>query len=152
MDESLARVLVKILKVLHSCILFYTILNFLNFIFQVQGVMLIGTSILGKPLECTYCGENSDWICSSFQQFNVSTPPPDPEFNQFFIPRYCHKQMSDFILYMPFILILLAGFLILCDRPIDSYLFKSFDEDKVYQTAVIDLQDLTHDNRTKKVN
>ena len=60
--------------------------------------------------------------------------------------------MSDFILYMPFILIFLAGFLILCDRPIDSYLFKSFDEDKVYQTAVIDLQDLTHDNRTQKVN
>ena len=59
--------------------------------------------------------------------------------------------MSDFILYMPFILILLAGFLILFDRPIDSYLFRNFDENKVYQTAVIDLQDLTHSNRTKKV-
>ena len=113
--------------------------------------MLIGTSILGKPLECTYCGVNSNWICSTYGQINVSTPPPDPEFNQFFIPRYCHKQMSDFILYMPFILILLAGFLILFDRPIDSYLFRNFDENKVYQTAVIDLQDLTHGNRTKKV-
>ena len=113
--------------------------------------MLVGTSILGKPLECTYCGVNSNWICSTYQQFNMSAPAPDPGFNQFFIPRYCHKQMSDFILYMPFILILLAGFLILFDRPIDSYLFRSFDENKVYQTAVIDLQDLTYGNRTQKV-
>ena len=59
--------------------------------------------------------------------------------------------MSDFILYLPFILILLAGFLVLVDRPIDSYLFRNFDEQKVYQTAVLDLQDLTHENRIRKV-
>ena len=118
--------------------------------------MLIGTSILGKPLECTYCGVNSNWICDSGMELTnqllaTSASPPDPEFNQFFIPRYCHKRMSDFILYLPFILILLAGFLVLVDRPIDSYLFRNFDEQKVYQTAVLDLQDLTHENRIKKV-
>ena len=55
----------------------------------------------------------------------------DPNFDSYFVRKYCHHQLPTFVVYFPIILLSIAAVLVVIDRPFVSHLFKSGNIDEV---------------------
>ena len=100
-----------------------------NFSFW-SGIVVAPTAIInGTPLDCTVCKKdtcgfmkddadfgrmvNGTWVNGSLEQ-NV---PSDPAPNAWWIKKYCTATSVDsFIMYFPFILLLMALVMVLIER------------------------------------
>lgn len=63
-------------------------------------------------------------------------PQSDPGFNQYFVRKYCHRQLPTFVVYFPIFLLSIAAVLVVIDRPFVTHLFKSGSIDEVYKILV----------------
>ena len=94
-------------------------------------MLLSPTSVpIGQPLECSLC--QNDLCYPHWDQQDQN----DPQYNQFFVRKYCQHDLPTLVLYFPFFLLVIAGILTVIDRPFVSYLFKSFNIDDVYKILV----------------
>ena len=55
----------------------------------------------------------------------------DPNFDSYFVRKYCHHQLPTFVVYFPIVLLSIAAVLVVIDRPFVSHLFKSGNIDEV---------------------
>jgi len=117
-----------------------TLEDYLVYGLVMLGLLTVPTSIItsGTPLDCNFCQGD---ICLG-AEFN-KTPPEgkedDPGFNAWWVKKYCTQTAVDkFILYFPFILLLMALFLVLIEN-VFIHIFKAgLKLDMIYGLLVKD--------------
>ena len=119
-----------------------TLEDYLVYGLVMLGLLTVPTSIItsGTPLDCNFCKGD---ICKGLgAEFNI-TPPPgkteDPGFNAWWIKKYCTQTAVDeFILYFPFILLLMALLLVLIENSFIKIFRAGLKLDMVYGLLVKD--------------
>jgi len=102
------------------------------YIILILAVVISPTSVpLGQPLECTKCDH---YIC--YPMYDEDPSDDDPNFDSYFVRKYCHHQLPTFVVYFPIVLLSIAAVLVVIDRPFVSHLFKSGNIDEVYKILV----------------
>jgi len=76
--------------------------------------------INGTPLDCTICKKNTCTFMrddEGFKNGSLDQIPPDPAPNAWWVKKYCTATAVDhFIMYFPFILLLMALVMVLIER------------------------------------
>ena len=119
-----------------------TLEDYLVYGLVMLGLLTVPTSIItsGTPLDCNFCKGD---ICKGLgEEFN-KTPPAgkedDPGFNAWWVKKYCTQTAVDeFILYFPFILLLMALFLVLIENSFIKIFKAGLKLDMIYGLLVKD--------------
>ena len=104
--------------------------------------MVLPTSLLiSGSLDCTYCKAPQ---CEGNSE-------QDPQLQAYFVKKYCtfEADLSPFILYYPFILLLIATVLIMVDRPFVLKLFRSVNMEEMYRLVVLGSEGSFHTQRQR---
>ena len=85
--------------------------------------MVAPTAIInGTPLDCTICTKDTCQFMTDDEDFingnvTLDQTPPDPAPNAWWIKKYCTATSVDsFIMYFPFILLIMALVMVLIER------------------------------------
>ena len=83
--------------------------------------MVAPTAIFnGTPLDCTICKNDTCQFMTDDEDFKkgrLNQNPPDPAPNAWWIKKYCTATSVDsFIMYFPFILLIIALVMVLIER------------------------------------
>eukprot|EP00095_Tigriopus_kingsejongensis_P004023 maker-scaffold5_size1054832-snap-gene-1.14 protein:Tk04023 transcript:maker-scaffold5_size1054832-snap-gene-1.14-mRNA-1 annotation:"leucine-rich repeat-containing protein 8d-like" len=87
------------------------------------GILVAPTAIIiSTPIDCTFCSKPG---CNPTTPMNLTSPQVDPGFNNWWVKKYCtFMAMDEFILYFPYILLIMALVIVFMER-IFIELFKS---------------------------
>ena len=112
------------------------------FIFFV-GLIVLPTAIInGTPLDCTLCQES---ICPK----NFTSDLADPKFNAWWVKKFCtlNGTVDSFILYFPFVLLIIALLLILIERGFITMFRAGLELNNFYK--LLQSEDLLDENPNK---
>ena len=116
----------------HSLVIYFT------------GLIVLPTAIInGTPLDCTLCQES---ICPK----NFTSDLPDPKFNAWWVKKFCtlNGTVDSFILYFPFVLLIIALLLILIERGFITIFRAGLELNNFYK--LLQSEDLLDENPNKE--
>ena len=85
-----------------------------------KGLIVAPTAIInGTPLDCNFC--QKDFCAGKFKEPDGrvinETTQSDPGFNAWWVKKYCtHTSVDYFILYFPYILLVMALLIVMIER------------------------------------